>query len=49
MGVSVPMAAEVAEATVGFAMDLQTPKEGMLLMGAKSMVVAAGLLSTITI
>jgi len=49
MGVSTPKAEEVAAATVGLASDLHTPKEGMLLMGAKSMVVAAGLLSTITI
>ena len=49
MGVSTPKAAEVAAATVGLAGDLHTPKEGMLLIGAKSMVVAAGLLSTMTI
>ena len=30
-------------------MERQTPKEGMLAMGLKSMVVAAGLLSIITI
>lgn len=49
MGVKTPIAAEVAEATVGFAMDLHTPKDGMFAMGLKSMVVAAGFLSIITI
>jgi hypothetical protein len=43
MGVSAPMAAAVAEATVGLAMLVHTPKGGTLAMGAKSMIVAAGI------
>jgi hypothetical protein len=49
IGVSTPSAAAVADMTVGFVGDLHTPKEAMLVMGAKSIVVAAGLLSTITV
>jgi len=33
IGVSVPHAADVAAATVGFAKDLHIPKEGMFTMG----------------
>jgi hypothetical protein len=39
MGVSTPMAADVAEATVGLAIDWHMPNVGML-AGVKSMVVA---------
>jgi len=42
IGVSTPKAAAVAAATVGFANDVQTPKGGMFTIGAKSMIVAAG-------
>ena len=42
MGVNTPRAAAVAEATVGFAMDMHIPKVGMLVMGIISMMVAAG-------
>src|SRR6266478_517813 len=42
MGVNTPSAAAVAEATVGFAMDMHIPKVGMLVMGTISMMVAAG-------
>jgi len=49
IGVRTPNAAAVADATVGFAGDLHTPNEGMLVIGAKSIVVAAGFLSIITI
>ena len=37
MGVSTPMAADVAEATVGFASDWHIPKGAMLTMGLLSM------------
>lgn len=33
IGVRTPMAAAVAEATVGFAIDIHIPKGGMLVMG----------------
>src|SRR5712672_2196068 len=42
IGVNTPSAAAVAEATVGFAMDMHIPKVGMLVMGTISMMVAAG-------
>jgi len=42
IGVSTPSAAVVAEATTGFAMDEHMPKGGILAIGAKSMMVAAG-------
>jgi hypothetical protein len=42
IGVSTPRAAAVAEATVGFAMDMHMPKVGMLVMGIISMMLAAG-------
>lgn len=48
MGVSTPMAAEVADATVGLANDEHIPNEGMLTMGLKSMILAMGLLASIT-
>jgi hypothetical protein len=42
MGVKTPIAAAVAEATVGLASDMHIPKGGMLAMGLLSMMVAAG-------
>ena len=42
MGVRTPSAAAVAEATMGLAMDIHMPKDGMLTMGAQSIIVAAG-------
>src|SRR5438270_2625409 len=42
MGVRTPRAAAVAEATVGLAMDMHMPKVMMLVMGMKSMMLAAG-------
>ena len=48
MGVSVPMAAEVADATVGLASDEHMPNEGMLTNGLKSMMFAMGLLASMT-
>lgn len=41
-GVSVPMAAEVAAATCGFASDWHIPKGPILVMGTVSAIVAAG-------
>ena len=43
IGVSTPIAAAVAEATVGFAMDLHIPKGLMLSIGAKSIMFAIGM------
>jgi hypothetical protein len=42
MGVNTPSAAAVAEATVGFAIDMHMPKGGMFTMGLLSMMFAAG-------
>jgi hypothetical protein len=42
MGVRTPKAAVVAEATVGFASDMHMPKSGILAIGLKSMMFAAG-------
>jgi hypothetical protein len=42
IGVNTPKAAAVAEATVGFASDIQTPKVGMFTIGLLSMMFAAG-------
>jgi hypothetical protein len=42
IGVNTPKAAAVAEATVGFAMDVHIPKVGMLVIGIQSAIVAAG-------
>jgi hypothetical protein len=42
MGVRTPRAADVAEATVGLAMELHTPKGMILTMGTWSMILAAG-------
>lgn len=44
MGVSTPMAAAVAEATVGLDMEVHMPKGMMFFMGTLSMMVAAGIL-----
>src|ERR1051325_1162092 len=41
-GVRTPRAAEVAAATWGLARELHMPKGGMLVIGTKSMIVAAG-------
>jgi hypothetical protein len=43
MGVSTPMAAAVADATVGLDMDWHMPKGMMFTIGAKSIIVALGL------
>ena len=43
MGVRTPIAAEVAEATMGLLSDWHMPKGRMLTIGAKSMMVAFGL------
>lgn len=42
MGVNTPMAAAVAEATIGFAGDMHIPKGMMLVIGIKSMMLASG-------
>lgn len=42
IGVKTPSAAAVAAATVGLAIDMQTPKVMMFVMGMASMMVAAG-------
>ena len=47
MGVKTPRAAAVADATVGFATDIHTPKGGMLVMGTKSMMLAAGVVALV--
>lgn len=44
MGVSTPMAAAVAEATVGLDMEVHMPKGMMFFIGTLSMMVAAGIL-----
>lgn len=44
IGVSTPIAAAVADATVGFAGDEHMPKGSMLTSGAWSMIVAAGII-----
>lgn len=44
MGVSTPIAADVAEATVGFDSDWHMPKGIMLVMGMMSIIVAIGIL-----
>jgi hypothetical protein len=49
IGVSVPIAAAVAAATVGFAWDLHIPKGRMLVIGAQSMMLAAGMVEAATI
>jgi hypothetical protein len=42
MGVRTPIAAEVAEATAGFASDMHIPKEGMFAIGTLSEMFASG-------
>ncbi len=44
IGVKTPIAADVAASTSGFANDEHSPKEGMLSIGAKSMIVAHSML-----
>ena len=44
IGVSAPHAAAVAEATLGLAIDLHMPKGAMLSIGAKSIILAIGIL-----
>jgi hypothetical protein len=48
MGVRTPIAADVADATVGFAREVHMPKGMMLTMGVWSMIVAAGTFSHVT-
>ena len=48
MGVSTPMAAEVAEATVGFANEEHIPNDGIFTKGLLSIMVAMGLFANIT-
>lgn len=43
IGVNTPNAAAVADATVGFAMDMHIPKGMMLVIGILSIIVAAGM------
>jgi len=43
IGVSTPIAAEVADATVGFASDIQVPNVGTFTNGLLSMIVATGM------
>jgi hypothetical protein len=45
IGVKTPSAAAVADATVGLAMDMHMPNGGMLVMGTKSMMLAAGVVA----
>jgi hypothetical protein len=45
MGVKTPRAAAVADATVGLAIDMHMPNGGMLVMGTKSMMLAAGVVA----
>ncbi len=49
MGVSVPIAAAVAAATVGFVWDLHIPNGRMLVIGAQSMMLAAGMTEAVTV
>ena len=48
IGVSVPMAAAVADATVGLESEEHIPKGGILTMGLKSMMDAIGLFASMT-
>ena len=48
IGVRTPRAAAVAAATIGLASDMHTPKGGIFTKGAKSMIVAAGMLAHMT-
>jgi hypothetical protein len=47
IGVRTPIAAAVADATVGLAIDMHMPKGGMFTMGAQSMIVAAGVVAMV--
>jgi hypothetical protein len=47
MGVSTPKAAAVAAATVGLASEMHIPNGGIFVMGAKSMIVAAGVVAKV--
>ena len=46
MGVSTPIAAAVAAATIGLAMDWHMPKGGMFTIGLLSMMLAAGVVAS---
>ena len=48
IGVRTPRAAAVAAATVGFDSELHIPNGGMFMIGLKSMMLAAGMLFTMT-
>ncbi len=48
-GVSTPNAAAVAAATCGLAIDMHIPKVGILSIGAKSIMVAAGISEVVTV
>ena len=47
IGVSTPNAAAVAAATIGLAMDMHMPKGGILTIGAKSIMLAAGVVAMV--
>jgi hypothetical protein len=49
MGVSTPKAAEVADTTVGFAIEVHMPKGRILVIGMMSMIVAAGIFVAFTL
>lgn len=49
IGVKTPIAAEVAAATVGFAIEVHTPKGRIFTMGLWSMIFAAGIGPVITL
>ena len=49
IGVRTPLAAAVAEATVGFANEEHVPKGGILDVGTQSMILAAAFFSPITV
>jgi hypothetical protein len=48
-GVSTPMAAEVAAATIGLAIEVHMPNDGMFMIGTWSMMFAAIMLLVITV
>lgn len=48
IGVRTPMAAAVAEATMGFAGDMHMPNGMIFVIGMKSMILASGISSVIT-
>jgi hypothetical protein len=47
IGVRTPKAAAVAAATIGLAMDMHMPKGGILTIGAKSIMLAAGVVAVV--